>query len=84
MAQKSKISHAERAAASAKAKSTSAKKNGTNKQPAAKEKEQIHIPVRLITSVVSLALFILFAVMIFDHDGGVLGFTNKVVLGLIG
>lgn len=84
MAQKSKISHAERAAASAKAKSTSAKKNGTNKQPAAKEKEQIHIPVRLITSVVSLALFILFAVMIFDHDGGVLGFTYKVVLGLIG
>ena len=87
MAQKNEKSQAEKAA-QAKKKNTSA---GKSKAPEKKtdrvqkgNPDQTAIPVRLISSVVSLGLFFLFVVMLLQPEGVVVQFIQNVILGLVG
>ena len=87
MAQKKESSQAEKAAL-AKKKNTSAGKTGTRKKTQQRvEKggtEHTNIPVRLISSVVSLGLFLLFLIMLLQPDGFLIQFLLSFVLGLVG
>ena len=88
MAQTNRPSQAEKAAAEAKRKSSSANKSSTRKSaPKASEKkaaDSIQVPFRLITSAVCIALFVLFLVMLFNPDGALVKLFYGFVLGLIG
>ncbi len=85
MAQSRKPTQASRAAASQK-KSRSEKKTteqkGSAKVPQMQDKTDI--PVRLITSLVFIALFILFLVILFNSDGAIINLFYKLILGLFG
>ena len=88
MAQTNRPSQAEKAAAEAKRKSASLKKNG-KKKPAAKSIEKnasegFRVPFRLITSAVCITLFVLFLVMLFNPDGALVKLFYGFTLGLIG
>lgn len=81
MAKKKKPSQAERAAASAAA---SKKKKPEKKSKPATNKEQVHIPPRLITSAVCLCLFVFSLIMLFRVDGLLPNLCYQVIVGLIG
>ena len=84
MANKKQKTQAEKTASAAKAKSTNNKKNTqkvSNKvQPAAERK----VPVRFISSLILLALAILFSVILFASEGALLKLVESVIHGLIG
>jgi S-DNA-T family DNA segregation ATPase FtsK/SpoIIIE len=89
MAQKNRLSQAEKAAAEAKRKSSPPKKStAKSAAPKAFEKKQttesLQIPLRFITSAVCIALFVLFLVMLFNPDGALVKLFYGFVLGLIG
>ncbi len=90
MAENKHKSQAEKAVSAAKSKNTSSRKSTSQKNkpaPAKKQeatqKEQ-QIPVRLITSVVSLSLFILFLVIFLRPEGELTKLIEGIVLGLFG
>ena len=86
MAQKKKTSKAAQVASSAKKKNVSYKKS-TGKSWAssadAPEKKR-EVPLRLITSLISLGLFVLFGIIFFNPDGAIIGALYKLLLGLFG
>ena len=88
MAQKKQPSHAEKAAASAKRKSTASK---SSKKPKAAEntseknkQNQTQIPVRLFSAAACLMLFVVFLVMLFNPNGALVRLIYSFVLGMIG
>ena len=89
MAAKKTTSQAEKAASQAKRKGTPSGKStgskGGNPQKDAAQTEIINqLPIRVIVSLVSLVLFIVFLVMCWKPDGAVLKIFYGFVLGLIG
>ena len=86
MAEQKSKSQAEKAASAKKQnksdKSSTDKKNG--KSTGKPNEEQFVVPVRLITSVICLALFILFLVIFLQPDGALVKLFQGFVLGLIG
>ncbi len=80
MAEKKSLTQAEKAAGK--------KKNGAavhkEKQPVQEPESAGQIPVRLITSAVSLTLFVVFLVMLLKPDGAIPTVLNSVVLGMFG
>ena len=87
MAEKTRRSQAEKAAAS-KNKTTKQKKSSssTNQKRTAQNKpvNTSSIPVRLITSMVFLALFVLFLIIFFLPEGALIRLFNNFIHGLIG
>ena len=83
MAKKNQKSQAQKAASSAKSKAKSTGKKTTSTKQEVKE-SQSQIPVRLITSIVFLACFLLFAIILFACEGALLEFLEKLIHGLIG
>lgn len=79
MAEIKKKTQAEKAASKVKAKTTktSEKKNGNDTQ-------KTEVPIRLITSLIFLSLFILFLVLFIKPDGVFMVAIDKFVRGLIG
>ena len=86
MAEEKKKSQAQKVSSgstASKGKSTAQSKNGSvakgNSVPAATQ-----IPVRLVTSCVCLALFLLFLVMFLNPEGALVVFLMKIIQGLVG
>ena len=92
MATKKKKSQAEKAVSTAKANKKTEKKKDNKKDNkkdqknvTSKQKEKEHqIPLRLITSVAFLTVFVVFAIILFACDGVLLTVIHAVVHGLIG
>ena len=86
MADKVRKSQAELAASKTKNKKKTSKGRATAQSKTSKPiKEQNHdIPVRLISSVVSLGLFVLFLISFLLPEGVILAFLNNLIHGLIG
>ena len=85
MAEKKPSSHAQKAAMAKKQTKTSGGKSTGKKNPPAKQTENsFEFPVRLITSLICLGLFILFLVIFLQPDGVVVKLIQGFVLGLIG
>ena len=83
MAENKHRSQAERAASSAKLNSKKTKSHVTRKN--SKESvEKTAIPIRLISSVICLALFIVFLVTFLQPEGALIELIEGVILGLIG
>ena len=80
MADKKKPSQAERAASSKKKNQADKKK----KPAAGQDQSAVHVPVRLISSLVCLSLFVIFLIMLFNTDGILLKLLHSGVLGMIG
>jgi hypothetical protein len=80
MAEKKKKSQAEQAASS----KTKNKSTAKNTKAVQEEIRESAIPVRLITSVVCLAVFILFLVIFLQPEGAVTKLLEQVIKGLIG
>ena len=89
MAEKTHKTQAEKAAA-AKAKSKKRSKEATNEKNTnsasgnSKNDRANKIPVRVISSLVFLGIFILFVVTFFVHDGVLINWLNELIHGLIG
>ena len=82
-----KTSQAQRAASGSSKKPAPAKNTKQNSKTAISkkpEKEKVHIPVRLISSTVIAALFVLFLVMFLNPDGALVKLIYNFVLGLFG
>ena len=91
MADKKQLSQAQKAVSatkqkkSAAGKSASGKKNQKDiKNTAPEVVEEPSIPLRFITSVVCLGLFILFCVIALNPEGALITFFGSVIMGLIG
>ncbi len=87
MAERTHKSQAEKAASAAKAKNIKGKKSTSaqNKKTSVKaETQSREIPIRLISSVICLALFILFSVTFFFPEGVVIKMLSALIHGLIG
>ena len=85
MADKKPKTQAERAASAAKTKSTGKKGNdGVKKNSAQNLTEKQGMPVRVISSLVFLGLFVLFLVIFFAPDGAILTLIAKLYQGLFG
>jgi len=81
MANKKQKTQAEKTVSAAKAKNT----KNNKKAPAVKQSEpESKVPVRLISSVVLLALSVLFAIILFTTEGALLKLIKNVIHGLIG
>ena len=88
MAEQKPKSQAEKAAMAKKQNKTSTAKSGSTKKngkasPKAAE-PQSNIPVRLITSVICLALFVLFLVIFLQPEGALVKLFQGFIMGLIG
>ncbi len=90
MAQQKSKTQAQKAASS-KGKTTSRKATGTGKkyaivkkEPEKKEEEELQIPLRLLTSVGFLGLFILFLIIFFIPEGALVEFVSNILHGLLG
>ena len=80
MAKKDQKSQAQKAASAAKSKSKNESKKGNSSKktaPVQPEKQESQVPVRLISSVVLLACFVLFAIILFACEGALLKFLEK-------
>jgi len=91
MADKKQLSRAEKAVSAAKEKKTAANKKTSAKKNEKEIKKPVQepviepaIPVRFITAVVCLALFVLFLVIAFNPEGALVTFLGGVLMGLIG
>ncbi len=58
------------------------KKQAEKKQP--EKQERVRIPVRLVSSVIALSLFVLFLVMFLNPDGALVNLVYKFILGIVG
>ena len=86
MANKKPITQAEKTASAAKSKNNAAKNSKETKVENNKN-EQVsnnRLPVRLLSSLVLLALAIFFVFILFGSDGALVTFFERVILGLIG
>ena len=85
MANKKQKTQAEKTASAAKAKNTN-NKNSKNTRKVNDKQTQTEnkLPVRLISSVVLLALAVLFAIILFTSEGALLKLLEGVICGLIG
>ncbi len=83
MAAKKKKSRAEQAASAAKEKAYKNKKKSSGAKNS-KEGKDNAVPVRLITSVVFLGMFILFLVIFFNPDGALTSLLANIVQGILG
>ena len=86
MANKKPITQAEKTASAAKSKNNSAKNSKETKKGTVKN-EQVSankLPVRLISSLVLLALAVFFVFVLFGSDGALVTFFERIILGLIG
>ena len=86
MANKKKLSSAEKAVSATKQKKSASKKNTSksSKKSAAKETTGFSIPVRFITSVLCLGLFVLFGVIALNPEGALVTIFGNLIMGLIG
>ncbi len=87
MAKTKKTSHAERAAQAKNQKKKTTGKPAEKSGKSGEQKQQVHtkIPVRLISSLVCLGLFILFLVVFLQPDSAlVVEWVNELVTGLVG
>ena len=87
MADKKKKSQAEKAVSATRKKKRPSKKVTTqkgNNQETKKVREKTEIPVRVISSLLFISLFVLFFVMFINPDGMITSLLDKVVHGLIG
>ena len=87
MADNKKKSQAQKAAAGKKPSNSkpAAAKKPAGKAPTKKTKEpEFQIPVRALTSVICIGLFILFLVMFFKPEGQLIVLLQNIILGLIG
>ncbi len=87
MADKKAKSQAEKAAQARKSKSgasSKASQNSKTKKAANDQEEKLIVPLRLITSLICLALFVLFLVIFLQPDGALVKLFQGFVLGLIG
>ncbi len=88
MAEEKRKSQAEKAASAAKTKTVKNAKSatGSKKAPVSEKKDQKsqQIPIRLITSVCFLALFVLFLVIFFQPEGALTKLIETFIHGLIG
>ena len=90
MAEKKKLSQAEKAVSTAKHKKTAAKNNNNqkSKKPTKNTQQETAmepvIPVRFFTSVLFLGLFILFLVAALNPEGALIHFISNILKGLIG
>lgn len=82
MAEKKKKSRAEQAAAAAKSKIKKDKKENTTKNQS--DKNRVDFPIRLITSVIFLGLFILCLVIFFNPDGVLTSILANILQGILG
>ena len=78
MAENKKPSQAERAAASSRRNKASKIDNKTTAQ------DPVHIPARLLASVICLALLLFSLLMLFEMDGILPNFCYRLIVGLIG
>ena len=82
MANNKKKTQAEKTASAAKAKNS---KSGSNKETVKNQQTpESKIPVRLISSVVLLALAVLFTIVLFASEGALLKVLESIILGFIG
>ncbi len=81
MAEKKKKTRAEHAASAARSKTSKSQKKNSKQAP---EKEPPIIPVRAITSVAFLVVFILFLVIFFNPNGALMGMIAGFVQGMLG
>ena len=84
MADKKTKSQAEKAAMGKKQKTSSAGKSASVKKADKAAGEKVRIPVRLVTSLVCLALFVLFLVIFIQPEGILVELLQSFILGLIG
>jgi len=87
MAEQKPKSQAEKAALAKKSKASASKSAQNTKNKKGNEKKQedkILIPFRLVTSLICLALFVLFLVIFLQPDGALVKLFQGFVLGLIG
>ena len=91
MADKKQLSQAQKAVSATKQKKTAAGKNSAGKKteqdgkkPVAEAVSEPAIPVRFITAVVCLGLFVLFLVIAFNPEGALITFLGDILMGLIG
>ena len=83
MAKQKRKSQAEKAATSANAKTT--KHSSTDKKNNEEKQTQgLQIPVRLISSIVFLGLFVLFLIIFFNPQGAIVTLTKNIIYGIIG
>ena len=82
MADKKRRSHAEKAASAARGKQKKSVKAPVKKQTT--EEQRTAIPVRLISSVICIALFVLFLVILIEPKGSLIKVIRNIILGLIG
>jgi len=82
MAKKGKTTQAEKTAAAVKAKNSSS--NKTKKNTEEKQVQKNKLPARLVSSLIFLALAVLFGVILFASEGALLKFVEKLIHGLIG
>ena len=79
MAEKKKKTQAEQAASS-----KTKKSSGKASKPVQQEMNENVVPVRLITSLACLAVFILFLVIFLQPEGAITKLLERVIFGLIG
>ena len=85
MANKKPKTQAEQAASSAKKKASAKQSNTSNKKTTPKnEVKERQVPVRVITSLVFLGLFVLFLVIFFAPEGAILTLIANIYQGLFG
>ena len=84
MAVKKKKTRAEQAAAAAQKNKSQKKKAPAAKNKPEESSKKTAIPVRVITSIVWLALFVLFIVIFFNPTGKIIEFLGEVVRGTLG
>ena len=91
MANKKKTTRAEKAVSATKQKQSAAKKNSngknsskSGKNTAAKETTGFSIPVRFVTAVICMGLFILFGVIALNPEGALVTIFGNLIMGLIG
>ena len=87
MADQKRLSQAEKVSASTtkkKAKSTSKSLQKENKVTANTVSDKQTIPIRMITSVIFIGMFILFLVIFFNPEGALVKLLENVIHGLIG
>ena len=82
MAEKKHRSQAEKAAAT-KSRQKAPQKSNSKKDMQQKNGNKTEIPVRVITSIIFIVLFILFIFLLIEPKGAVIRFFRSVVFGLI-
>jgi len=86
MAKKKTSSQAQKAAASKRKSSSVGKKaaDSKNNSAPARASSQNRIPVRLLTSLICVGLFVLFLVIFFEPEGAVVRLLQNIILGIVG